>query len=358
MSTDHLFAVVMAGGSGTRFWPLSRRRKPKQFLELAEPGRTLLASTVERVRPLVPMERVLVVTGAHLAEATRRALPDLPPANVLAEPVAKNTAPCVAWAAFHALNRDPEAVLAVLAADHFVADRAAYLEVVRRALSAASDGSLVTVGIRPSRAETGYGYLEVGGQVGPGFSHDVLRFVEKPDAERALEFVRSGRFLWNSGQFFFRADAFLRALERHLPEVHAAFIPLANSATAPEGDATVRTAYEACPAISIDHGVMEKAEGVRVVPGDFGWSDVGSWTTAWELADKDPRGNAAVGDAALVDCDGCYVCSPNGKLIALLGMRDVVVVDTPDALLVLPRSRAQDVRAVVAEVERRRKDLL
>jgi mannose-1-phosphate guanylyltransferase len=353
--SKHLFAVVMAGGSGTRFWPLSRRLKPKQLLALAEPGRTLLASTIERVAPLVPPERVLVVTGQHLAESTRAAVPQLPAANVLAEPVAKNTAPCVAWAAYHALARDPDAVLAVLAADHFVVDQRAYLDVIQRALEAAADGSLVTCGIRPSRPETGYGYLEVGGEVGPGFSHTVLRFVEKPDHARALEFVQSGRFLWNSGQFFFRADAIVRAFEEHMPELAAAMAPV-RSATPEDEMRIVGAAYASAKGISIDHGIMEKASKVRVVPGDFGWNDVGSWTTAWELARRDADGNA--GNAVLVDARNNYVHAPEGKVVALLGVDDLVVVDTPDALLVMPRSRAQDVRAIVDALKGKRDEVL
>jgi mannose-1-phosphate guanylyltransferase len=354
--SKHLYAIVMAGGSGTRFWPLSRRLRPKQLLALAEPDRTLLASTLERIRPLVPAERVLVVTGEHLAVATRAALPALPAANVLAEPVAKNTAPCVAWAANHALGRDPDAVLAVLAADHFVVDQRAYLEVMRRALEAAADGSLVTCGIKPSRPETGYGYLEVGGEVGPGFSHGVRRFVEKPDAARALEFVQSGRFLWNSGQFFFRADAIVRAFEEHMPELAAAMAPVRTAASSEQERRVVAEAYAKAPSVSIDHGVMEKAAKVRVIPGDFGWSDVGSWTTAWELAARDPKGNA--GPAVLIDARGNYVHAPEGKVVALLGVSDLVVVDTPDALLVMPRDRAQDVRAVVDALKGRRDDVL
>ncbi len=356
MSTEHLFAVVMAGGSGTRFWPLSRRLRPKQLLALAERDRTLLASTIDRVSPIIPPERVLIVTGQHLADATRAAAPTLPAHNVLAEPVAKNTAPCVAWAAYHALARDPDAVLAVLAADHFVVDRAAYLDVVGRAVQAAADGSLVTVGIKPTRPETGYGYLEVGGEVGPGFSHTVLRFVEKPNAEKALEFVQSGRFLWNSGQFFFRADAIVRAFEQHMPELAAAMSGVRHAGSLAEELIVVDAAYASARSVSIDHGVMEKAEKVRVIPGEFGWSDVGSWTTSWELAARDAADNA--GDAVLIDARGNFVHGQPGKVVALLGVEDLVVVDTPDALLVMPRSRAQDVRAIVDALKGRRDDVL
>jgi mannose-1-phosphate guanylyltransferase len=356
---EHLFAVVMAGGSGTRFWPLSRRLMPKQLLALAEAERSLLAATLDRVAPLVPPERALVVTGLHLAEGTRAAVPQLPPENVLAEPLAKNTAPCVAWGAYHALRRDPDAVLAVLAADHFVQRPGAYLEVVRKAVEAAADGSLVTVGIQPSRPETGYGYVELGEPVGLGGSRPVLRFVEKPDRARAEEFVRSGRFLWNSGQFFFRADAIVRAFEEHLPAVARALEPILSAEGADDEARIVADAYREAPSISIDHGVMERAARVRVVPGDFGWSDVGSWTTAWELADKDAAGNASRGgELVWVDARNCYVHAPAGKIVALVGLDDLVVVDTPDALLVMPRERAQDVRTVVEALRGRRDDAL
>ncbi len=356
MSIEHLFAVVMAGGSGTRFWPLSRRAHPKQFLNLAEPSRTLLASTLQRIEPFVPSERALIVTGEHLVEATRRALPSLPDANILAEPRARNTAPCVAWAAYHALGRDPDATLAVLAADHFVRDGRAYLDVVRRATEVARDGSLVTIGIQPTRPETGYGYLERGDEEGAAGSYPVLRFVEKPDLMRASEFVASGRFLWNSGQFFFRADALVRAVEEHLPELARALSSVRDAPSRDEEDAIVKHAYAELASISIDHGVMERASNVRVVPGAFGWSDVGSWTTAWELAPRDEADNA--GDALFLDARGNFVRAAPGKLVALLGVEDLVVVDTEDALLVMPRERAQDVRLVVEALGRRKPDTL
>ncbi|GAB4208576.1 MAG: mannose-1-phosphate guanylyltransferase [Sandaracinaceae bacterium] len=356
---QHLYALVMAGGSGTRFWPLSRRLTPKQLLALAQGQRSLLGATLDRIAPLIPPERALIVTGEHLATATRAAVPEIPPENVLAEPIARNTAPCVAWGAYHALRRDPEAVLAVLAADHHVLHEEAYLDVVQRAVEAAADGSLVTVGIQPTRAETGYGYVEIGEPIGVGGSYPVLRFVEKPDREHAEAFVASGRFLWNSGQFFFRADAIVRAIEAHLPALARA---LEAVATVDSYDAELRVvaaAYGLVPAVSIDHGVMEKASGVRVVPADFGWSDVGSWTTAWELASRDANANAAVGaDAVFVDSRRAYVRAPPGKVVALVGVDDLVVVDTPDALLVMPRSRAQDVRAVVDALRGRRDDVL
>jgi mannose-1-phosphate guanylyltransferase len=343
----HAWAVVMAGGAGTRFWPASRRAKPKQLLPLAG-DLSLLAATVRRIAPIIPPARVLVVTAAHLVDASRAELPDVPAENFLAEPAARNTAPCVGWAAEVVRARDDAGILAVLAADHHVTDEAAYLASVRVALAAADTGALVTIGLRPTRPETGYGYLELGEPLGDG-SHRALRFVEKPDRQLAEEFVASGRFLWNSGQFFFRATAILDAIDVHLPALAAGLSTLVSSD--PE---SVHAVFPTLPSISIDHGVMEKAEGVRVVPADFGWSDVGSWTTAWELAAKDAHQNGVTeADAVLIDAEGCYVRAASGKIVALIGVKDLVVVDTEDALLVVPRDRAQDVKLAVEALARR-----
>ena len=258
--------------------------------------------------------------------------------------------PCVAWAAQVVSARDPEGVLAVLAADHHVADQEAYVVAVRTALGAAESGALVTIGLRPTRAETGYGYLEVGEDLGDG-SRRALRFVEKPDRARAEEFVASGRFLWNSGQFFFKASVVLDAIRTHLPALADGLRALAAAGV---DEARLAAAFGALPSISIDHGVMEKAAAVRVVPADFGWSDVGSWTTAWELAARDARDNGVTdGDAVLVDSDGCYIRARSGKIVALIGVHDLVVVDTEDALLVVPRDRAQDVKLAVEALARR-----
>jgi mannose-1-phosphate guanylyltransferase len=346
------WAVVMAGGSGTRFWPLSRRMQPKQFLPLAGGGRSLLAETVRRIRPLIPPERVLVVTAEPLAERARRELPEVPPENVLAEPTGRNTAPCVGWTAAHVLRRDPEGRLAVLAADHYVAREDVFLDVVRRALDAAQGEVLVTIGIRPTRPETGYGYLELGEPLGEGVFR-VRRFVEKPNRARAEQFLASGNFLWNSGMFFFRAAAIRAAIRAHLPGLGEALDRFDDAAAQGREEEVVRAEYGSLPSVSIDYGVMEKAAEVAVVPGDFGWSDVGNWTSAWELAPKDGLGNAVASDAVLVGSAGCYVRAPEGKVVALVGVRDLVIVDTEEALLVVPRERAQEVRAVVDELARR-----
>jgi mannose-1-phosphate guanylyltransferase len=350
----HAWAVIMAGGSGTRFWPLSRRARPKQLLALAGTDRSLLSETVRRIAPLVPPERVIIVTAEPLAAAIREALPEVPAENVLAEPVGRNTAPCVGWAAAHVRRRDPDGVLAVLAADHHIADEPGFLAILERALGAAEHGELVTVGITPTRPETGYGYLELGEELEPGL-YRARRFVEKPNRARAEQFLAAGTFFWNSGMFFFRASTVLDAIRVHLPGLGEALARFDAAAAAGTEAALVQSEYASLPSVSIDHGVMEKAERVAVVPGDFGWSDLGSWMTAWELAEKSAEGNASSSpeDTVLVDAHGCYVRGPGGKVIALVGVRDLVVVDTEDALLVVPRDRAQDVRAIVDALARR-----
>ena len=349
-----VYTVIMAGGSGTRFWPASRRALPKQFLPLGDGVTPLLTATIRRVSALSGPGEVIVVTRADLAEATRSAAPELPAANVLLEPVGRNTAPCVAWATETVLQRDPSAVLVVLAADAHIADEAAFVAALRTAVKAAEGGAIVTLGIRPTRPETGYGYLHVG-EAWPGGLAGVWTvnaFVEKPDEARAAAYVAGGQHLWNAGIFVFRADVMARAVAEHLPAVAEAL----RGADA----STVQARYPGLPNVSIDYAVMEKVAAVAVVPVDCGWSDVGSWQAAWELGDRDASNNAVRGArAVVVDATENVVVAPAGKTVALIGVHGLVVVDTGDALLVIPRERAQDVkRAVDALAAAGRDDVL
>jgi mannose-1-phosphate guanylyltransferase len=346
------FAVIMAGGSGTRFWPLSRSAWPKQFLPLGGSSESLLQATVRRISGLVKPENIYVVTSEVHADATAEQLKALPRDNILAEPIGRNTAPCVGWAALRIHERRPDAVMAVLPSDPQIEDEPGYLETVRRAMHAAEKGSLVTIGIRPTRPETGYGYVEVGESRQEGVLQ-VRRFVEKPDLAKAQGFVAAGNYLWNSGMFFFRADVILQAIARLLPDLSAALERCRQAARQGREAEQIRREYPALKPISIDYGVMERAEDILVAPGSFGWHDIGSWTTAWELADKDGRENCAIGESVLIDADRCYVRGRPGKVIALVGVSDLVVVDTPDALLVMPRERAQQVKQVVEQLKER-----
>lgn len=357
----HLITVILAGGSGTRFWPASRRLRPKQLLALGPTGQSLIAATVRRIEPLCPAERTLIATGAHLLDATKKALPWLPPESFMGEPVARNTAPCIAWTTWEALRRDREAVVMVLPSDHHVGDEPAFRAALTRAVEAARSGTIVTIGVTPTRPETGYGYIEGGEERAPGVQR-VVRFVEKPDRARAEEYLRAGRYVWNSGMFFFRADTMERAVREHLPAIASELDALAR---APESERLARTAaaFDGFPSISIDYAVMEKARDMAVVPASFGWSDLGSWQSAWELGEKDADGNVVPAEAVLADAKGNLVCDlssrPRGKLVALVGVEDLCVIETDDAVLVIARDRAQDVRRVVEALSaRERGDLL
>jgi mannose-1-phosphate guanylyltransferase len=352
---DKAYAIIMAGGSGTRFWPLSRSDRPKQFLSLGPDDRSLLRATAERVWALIPPERTFVVTSELLREQVERELPELDATRILAEPIGRNTAPCIGWAATHVRRLDPDAVMTVLPADHYIGDTGAYVDTLRRGLEAATHGDYVTIGIRPTRAETGYGYIEVGSELDPGVFR-ARRFVEKPNRQRAEQFVASGCFLWNSGMFFFLASRILDAIDLHLPGLGEQLHRYETAAEIGREAELVSETYASLPAVSIDHGIMEKVDSVSVVPGSFDWSDLGSWTSAWELSPQDERGNVLPKGGLSVDAAGNYAWAPEGKLVALIGVKDLVVVDSGDALLVVPRERAQDVRDIVAALRERGDD--
>ena len=352
INTDKAYAVIMAGGSGTRFWPLSRSSQPKQFLALGPDDRSLLRATAERVWDMLPAERTFVVTSEQLRAQVEKQLPELQPRQILAEPVGRNTAPCIGWAATHLKRIDGDAIMAVLPADHYIGETEAYVDTLRRGLEAATHGDYVTIGIRPTRAETGYGYIEVGSEIDPGVFR-ARRFVEKPDRQRATQFVASGRFLWNSGMFFFLASRILDAIDQHLPGLGKELQRYDEAARAGEEAAVVQETYAGLPAVSIDHGIMEKVDAVSVVPGSFEWSDLGSWTSAWELAPRDDYANVLPPEGIAVHASGNYVNVPEGKLVALVGVDDLVVVDAGDALLIVPRDRAQNVREVVEALRER-----
>lgn len=351
-NTSKAYAVIMAGGSGTRFWPLSRSTRPKQLLALGPDHRSLLRATAERVWDILPAERTFIVTSEQLREQVAQALPELAPSQILAEPVGRNTAPCIGWAATHVKRLDADAIMCVLPADHYIGDTKAYVDTLQRGIEAATHGDYVTIGIRPTRAETGYGYIEVGAELDPGVFR-ARRFVEKPDRRRAEQFVANGSFLWNSGMFFFLASRILEAIDEHLPGLGQELQRYDQAAKTGGESALVKATYAQLPAVSIDHGIMEKVSAVSVVPGSFEWSDLGSWTSAWELAPQDEQANVLPTGGIAFDARGNYVTAPDGKLVALVGVDDLIVVDAGDALLVVPKGRAQDVREIVATLRKR-----
>ena len=342
-------AMVMAGGAGTRFWPASRVARPKQLLPLAS-GRSLLAATMDRLTRAVGAQRTLVVTSAHLEEQVRAELAAWPETAVLSEPVGRNTAPCVGLACvwLQESGVSDDAVLGVFPSDHWIGDDEAFAESVELAYEAAARGGIVTIGIRPTAPETGYGYLRHGPVV-QGVA-PVLAFLEKPAAPRALELLAGGDVLWNSGMFVFRIGVMLAEIRAHMPHLSEALEAMRPIIRAGLPEPEFRRVYAPLEAQSIDYGVMEHASEVCVVPGSFPWSDVGHWDALPLVAESDHLGNVVQGLVVAEDCRGSVVVNESQRVIAALGLEDMVVVDTGDALLVMPRSRAQEVRRVVERV--------
>lgn len=345
--------LILAGGSGTRFWPLSRRRRAKQFLAISG-TESLLRLTARRVLPLCGWEGLWVVAGADQAARVRQELPELSRHNILAEPRARNTAAAIALGAAAAGKRDPDGVLAVLPADHMLRPVERFRSLLRAAAAAARDGGIVTFGIRPTRAETGYGYIQAGAPLhatpaGPVWR--VRRFVEKPDRVRAERFLRRGGYYWNSGMFVFGLPTLHQELARHLPPL-ARFLERLERLPRRRWGAFLRRAYPGLPSISIDYGVMEKSSAVRMLSCDCAWSDVGSFSALAELGPTDSAGNWVRGQVLALDCRGCVLRSER-RLLACLGLAEVIAIETPDAVLVCPREHAQGVQRLVRELARR-----
>ncbi len=346
-----LYAVIMAGGSGTRLWPLSRKGLPKQALRLIG-DRTMFQHAVDRLAPLFPPERIFVVTNAAMADLLRPQTPELPAANFILEPSARDSAPAAGLAAVTLLARDPDAAMVMLTADHYIVDTAQFRAALTAADEVAADGTIVTLGIRPSFPATGFGYIRLGESqvIVNGFRvYRSAGFVEKPDLPTASRFLEEGRYTWNSGMFIWRADRLLAEFASQLPESHAALMRIGAAAGTPDASKVLAAEWLNVRKISIDYGVMEHAANVSVIPVDIGWSDIGSWAALLDVLPGDEHGNVVEGELAAVDTHGCLVRSEDrsGRLIATIGVQDLVIVDTPDVLLICPRERAQDVRDVV-----------
>lgn len=334
----------MAGGSGTRFWPLSRVKRPKQFLPLAT-KQPLIVDTFARLKGLATPKHAFVVCGAAHAPMVKKALPSMPKQNIVVEPEARNTAPAIALATAHVAKLDPNGIVVVMPSDQHVADVPAFQASIREAIAAAQQGHIVTLGIHPSRPETGYGYIQVGAELA-GAARRVSRFAEKPDRATAEQYLLTGEYLWNAGLFVFRADVMLEAFKAHMPELSSALDVVRASLGTKKEAAVLKREFKKMPATSIDYGIAERASNIAVVPSRCGWSDVGSFNALPEVRATDANGNVALGPSVLVDSSGCVVVGEK-KLIAVVGMKDVVVIDAGDAMLVLPKDRSQDVRKVV-----------
>lgn len=345
-----LHGVIMAGGSGERFWPMSRKATPKQMLKIV--GReTMIEQTVSRLKPLIDNSRTWVVTTASQAPAIRRLLPEIPASHILKEPVGRNTAPCIALAAYAIAREDPEAVMAVLPADHIIAPKRKFHKTLQGAAAAAGTGSLVTIGITPTFPATGYGYIRRGKKVGSFVDSDfyqVDRFIEKPNPARAQKLVQSPLYTWNSGIFIWSFPAIAAALEEHLPDIARSLQPLVTLPLRRQGS-FLRQTYPDLPSVSIDYGIMEKHQKVLVTAADFGWDDVGSWSALDKYLTADRAGNRGRGEVVVIDSDRCLGVS-DGPLVGMIGVSNLVVVATPDAVLVCPRDRAQDVKKLVEKL--------
>ncbi|MBM3811130.1 MAG: mannose-1-phosphate guanylyltransferase [Acidimicrobiia bacterium] len=360
MPKSNRYGLILAGGRGTRFWPRSRTLTPKQLLRFLDEG-TLLEHTVERLRPEIPPERIWILTTEQLRKPIAKLLPEVPPRQILAEPAQRNTAPCLGLASQLISMGDPDAVLGVFPADHQIDDAAEFRKLLKPAFAAAERGYLATIGIEARHPETGFGYLEFPARAGAGKAVPLRRFHEKPDLKTAKRFLAAGRFYWNAGIFFWRAAVFQEALRNYLPRTAsllASLPPLKNR----RFTARLRDTYPRCENISVDYAVMEKAAQAGKVwgvpAGNIGWSDLGSWNAVYELLPKDPDGNSGRGEIVALDSHRCYVES-QGKLVALAGVEDLIVVDTPDALLIVRREQAQRVGDVVKLLEKAgRGDLL
>lgn len=354
-----LHAVIPAGGSGTRLWPLSRAGNPKFLHPLTGTAQTLLQATVSRLAAVSPPADTLVVTGVAHAASVARQLPDLPEANIIVEPSPRDSCAAIGLAASIIARRDPQAIMGSFAADHLVQDQARLVEVLKQAVDGAQRGLLMTVGIKPTHPETGYGYLECGQAIG-GPMRTVIRFKEKPTPEVAQGYLASGRYLWNASMFVWRVDAFLAELRRQQPSLHAGLAAIAAVWGEPEQEEVLAEIWPTLAKISVDYAVMEGAAEaglVATVPGDFGWTDVGDFHTLGDVLGADADGNVIIGDdkadVVLAGTHDCVIVPQSGRLVAALGMSDTVIVDTPDALLVCPRERAQDVKKIVDSLKDR-----
>jgi len=347
-----IVALIMAGGKGERFWPKSREKLPKQFLNLTGKG-TLLQLTAKRINKLVDWERIYVIAGQDYVELIKEQLPEMPAENIIVEPEGRNTAPCIGLAALHIQRDYPDAVMAVLPSDHYIKDEETYCGMLAAAARLAGQGdNLVTLGIRPDRPETGYGYIQVGEKYDdfnghPG--HKVIRFVEKPDQETAEEYLAGGDYLWNSGMFIWKVSTIMKMFSRFMPELYRGLEKISQAWDTLRGQEVLVEEFGKLEKTSIDYGIMEKAESIFVFPGDFGWDDVGSWTALERVVGADKDGNVVKGEVITINTKGCVI-EGSDKVIATLGVEDLIIVDGGDVLLICPKKESQNVRQVIQRI--------
>lgn len=350
-------AVIMAGGRGERFWPKSRNNRPKQFLSLTSDGETMIQKTVKRLSPLVSAEDIFIVTNAAYADLVNDQLPDVPRENILCEPCARNTAPCIAFAAAIIQKKYGDAMMLVLPSDHLIGYENIYIKTLQTAIRTAEEGNnLVTIGITPAYPETGYGYINFGKEAGDAY--EVERFVEKPDLPTAKKYLASGKYLWNSGMFVWKASAIMYNMKQFMPEIHDGAVRIGDSYGTDSYEETLIKEFTAFTSESVDFGIMEKASDIYTISGSFGWDDVGSWLAVERINETDDKKNYFDGDVIAVDSERTTVCGGK-RLVAAIGTRDIVIVDTDDVLLVCSKNNTQDVKKVIAQLkEHGRNDLV
>ena len=351
---QHTYVAIMAGGIGSRFWPVSRTSYPKQFLDILDTGKTFIQQTFERFLKFVPLENIYIVTADEYVGITKEQLPQLPVENIVSEPFRKNTAPCIAYISFKLQQKDSDATLIVAPADHLILDEETFREVCTRAIGFAQRyQALLTLGIKPTHPNTGYGYIQHEDKNIEDSLYKVKTFTEKPNKELAQTFIDSGDFLWNAGIFVWKVSCCIEAFQKHMPEMYELFAAEQDKFNTADERATIENIYPQCSNISIDFGVMEKADNVYVIPASFGWSDLGTWCSAWENMEKDYFDNAVTGEKVIVfDTAKSMIHAQNGKLVVLQGLDDFIVVDTKDVLLICQKEKEQEIKEYVAEVKR------
>lgn len=352
------YVAIMAGGIGSRFWPVSRLNRPKQFLDILGTGKTLIQSTFERFAQFIPAENIFVVTAVEYRELVREQLPELSHANIVCEPSRKNTAPCIAYISFKLYEKNPDANLICAPADHLILDDTAFTKVCLEAFGfTAENNALVTLGIKPSHPNTGYGYIQYEQPAVTDNVYKVKTFTEKPDIELAKTFIASGDFLWNAGIFVWHTRHILRAFELHMSEMYEIFDGSRSAMNTAQEEEAVELIYPLCVSTSIDYGILEKADNVYVIPASFGWSDLGTWGSAYENLEKDYMDNAVEGNEVIVfDSRENIIHSTTDRLILLQGLEDFIVVDTPDALLICRKDHEQNIKEYLGEIKRNKGD--
>lgn len=348
------YVAIIAGGIGSRFWPKSRIGYPKQFIDILNTGKTLIQFTFERFRQFVPEENIFIITLKEYADIVKKQLPEIPGENIVCEPSRKNTAPCIAFISFKIMQANPDASLIVAPADHLILDNIAFEETCKKAFRfVENNNALVTLGIKPTYPNTGYGYIQHEADFAEDNIFKVRTFTEKPNLELAKTFLLSGDFLWNAGIFIWKVSAILEKFEIHEPEIFEIFSAEKEKFNTPEEKEALERIYPLSTSISIDYAIMEKADNVYVIPSSFGWSDLGTWSSAYDNLEKDYLGNAIAGDKVMViDSTQCMISAPHQKLLVIQGLNDFIVVDTDDVLLICKKEKEQEIREYVAEVKR------